>query len=82
MHPDIAIIATGLREEVHDYTCRLMRVLGKPPVVFTTHFDSWRSEPVDEEPGADLKAFVDEVHRCSPATQVIIPKHFVRIAAP
>ncbi|NVB79309.1 MAG: MBL fold metallo-hydrolase [Kofleriaceae bacterium] len=82
VHPDVAIIAPGLREQVYDYTCRLMRVLDYPQVVYTTHFDDWRAAPTDEEPDADLEAFVDEVKRCSPATQVIIPKHFVRMSAP
>lgn len=82
VHPDVAIVATGLRERVDDYTCRLMRVLDKPQVVYTTHFDNWRGPPVDEEPDDDLKAFVDEVKRCSPETTVVIPKHFVRMTAP
>lgn len=77
IHPDIAIIAPGLREEIHDYTCRLLHVLGDPPLVYPTHFDSWREAPpttpvIDD----DLRAFVAEVHRCSPGTRVVIPRHF------
>jgi L-ascorbate metabolism protein UlaG (beta-lactamase superfamily) len=74
--PDIAIIATGLRNEVHDYTCRLLTALGKPPLVYTTHFDNWRGPPVDEPLSKDLEAFIAEVRACSPATRVVVPKHF------
>lgn len=82
LHPDIAIVGIGLRERVDDYTCRLMRVLDHPRVVYTTHFDNWRGPPVDEEPSEDLKAFVEEMKRCSPQTTVVIPKHFVRMDVP
>lgn len=79
VHPDIAIIATGLRGEVTDYTCRLMRLLGNPPVVYPTHFDDWKSPPKDEPLDDDLSAFIREVHACSARTQVIVPKHFERM---
>ena len=79
LRPDIAIIATGLRQEIHDYTCRLMRALGNPPLVYANHFDDWRSAPVDVPPDEDMVAFVAEVARCSPNTRVIVPKHFDRM---
>jgi L-ascorbate metabolism protein UlaG (beta-lactamase superfamily) len=79
LHPDVAIIAPGLRQEIHDYTCRLMHVLGDPPVVYATHFDNWRGPPVDEPPDADTQAFVEEVRACAPATRVAIPRHFERM---
>jgi L-ascorbate metabolism protein UlaG (beta-lactamase superfamily) len=77
LRPDVAIVATGLRHEIHDYTCRLMRALGQPPLVYVNHFDDWRAAPVDTELSADLAAFVEEVRTCSPATKVVIPRHFV-----
>jgi L-ascorbate metabolism protein UlaG (beta-lactamase superfamily) len=79
LRPDVAIIATGLRQEIHDYTCRLMRALGNPPLVYTNHFDDWQGPPVDEPPDEDLQAFVAEVARCSPGTRVVIPRHFERM---
>ena len=79
LQPDIAIIATGLRQEIHDYTCRLLTALGKPRLVYTTHFDNWRGPPVDEPSSDDLKAFVEEVRVCSPQTRVVVPKHFDRM---
>jgi L-ascorbate metabolism protein UlaG (beta-lactamase superfamily) len=82
LRPDVAIVAPGLRQEIHDYTCRLLRVLGYPPLVYTTHFDDWRGPPADAPPSDDLRAFVDEVHRCAPRTRVVIPKHFDRMIVP
>lgn len=86
LRPDVAIVATGLRAKIPDYTCRLMRVLGKPPLVLTNHFDAhW--EPLGEKQmdigdagRASLAAFAEEVHACAPATQVTVPQHFVTIS--
>jgi L-ascorbate metabolism protein UlaG (beta-lactamase superfamily) len=82
LRPDVAVIATGLREKVDDYTCRLMRALGQPPLVYTNHFDDWQGPPVDAPADDDLQAFVAEVKRCSPATKVVIPRHFARMEVP
>jgi hypothetical protein len=82
IRPDIAILATGLRQEIHDYTCRLLRVLGQPPLVYVNHFDDWQAPPVDEPPSADMQAFIEEARRCSPGTRVIVPKHFERMLVP
>jgi L-ascorbate metabolism protein UlaG (beta-lactamase superfamily) len=79
LRPDIAIVATGLRQEIFDYTCRLLAVLGQPKLVYPTHFDNWRGPPVSEPPSKDLQAFVDEVRACSPETRVVIPRHFERM---
>jgi L-ascorbate metabolism protein UlaG (beta-lactamase superfamily) len=76
LRPDIAIIAPGLREKIHDYTCRLLRALGDPPVVIATHFDNWQGPPVDGPMSEDLTKFVAEVRQCSPRTRLIIPHHF------
>lgn len=79
VHPDIAVVATGLREEIHDYACRLMKALDFPEVVLANHFDAWREAPVDDPPDEDLRAFEAEINRCSPGTRVIIPRHFERM---
>ena len=79
VHPDIAIIAPGLREQVRDYSCRLMHVLGDPPIVLATHFDDWRHPPVDQPPDEGDQQFVAEIQHCSPHTRVIVPKHFARM---
>jgi hypothetical protein len=67
-----------LRQEIHDYTCRLLRTLGNPPVVYATHFDNWQAPP-SPEVSDDTKAFVEEVRACAPGTRVVIPRHFERM---
>jgi L-ascorbate metabolism protein UlaG (beta-lactamase superfamily) len=81
LRPDVAVIATGLREKIPDYACRLMRALGRPPLVLTNHFDAWR-EPlgpkqadIGDDGRADLAKFADEVHVCAPSTRVVVPTH-------
>jgi L-ascorbate metabolism protein UlaG (beta-lactamase superfamily) len=82
LRPDVAIVAVGLREKVPDYCCRLMRALGNPSLVMTNHFDAHRqplgAKPMDigDEGLADLQAFANEIHACSPTTRVVVPKHF------
>ncbi len=80
LRPDIAIIAPGLRQQVHDYTCRLLHALGDPAIVIATHFDDWIKPAADAPPSPDLTAFADEVHRCAPSTRLIIPHPFQPIA--
>jgi L-ascorbate metabolism protein UlaG (beta-lactamase superfamily) len=80
LRPDIAILAPGLREHVHDYTCRLLHAIGDPPVVLATHFDDWTGPAVDAPPSPDLVKFGDEIQRCAPRTRFIVPRHFERIA--
>ncbi|WAS90755.1 MBL fold metallo-hydrolase [Nannocystis punicea] len=82
LRPDIAVIATGLREKVDDYTCRLLRALDRPPLVYANHFDDWEAPPTDEPVTDDLKAFVAEVEQCAPGTRVVIPRHFERMELP
>jgi L-ascorbate metabolism protein UlaG (beta-lactamase superfamily) len=79
LRPDIAIIAPGLREHIHDYTCRLLHALGDPPIVIATHFDEWTGPPVDAPASPDLIQLGEEVRRCAPHTRLIIPRHFERM---
>jgi L-ascorbate metabolism protein UlaG (beta-lactamase superfamily) len=74
--PDIAILATGLRQEIHDYTCRLLHALGDPPIVIANHFDDFRGPPLDAPIEPDLDEFTKEVEACAPGTRVIVPRHF------
>jgi L-ascorbate metabolism protein UlaG (beta-lactamase superfamily) len=85
-HPDVAIVAVGLRDKIPDYTCRLMRALGRPKLVLPNHFDSHRT-PLGERPPTlgvetreDLAHFADEVRACSPATRVAVPAYFEPIS--
>jgi L-ascorbate metabolism protein UlaG (beta-lactamase superfamily) len=80
IHPDVAIIATGLRNRIHDYTSRLMRALGNPRVVLPTHFDDFRAPPgtpLDASARDDLDAFARELRACSPETRLVVPAAFV-----
>ena len=84
--PTVAIIATSLREKIPDYSCRLMKALGSPPLVLTNHFDAhWeqlgpKQLDLDEEGRRSLARFADEVHSCAPATKVVVPEHFTPIS--
>jgi L-ascorbate metabolism protein UlaG (beta-lactamase superfamily) len=82
LRPDVAVIATGLRHEIHDYTCRILRALGNPPLVYTNHFDDWQGPPVGPVDPDDVQAFVDEAAACAPGTRVVVPKHFERMEVP
>jgi L-ascorbate metabolism protein UlaG (beta-lactamase superfamily) len=85
LHPDVVMVAPGLRENVPDYACRLMKGLGLPPLVLATHFDAWREPPqtpLTEETKQDLAAFADELQRCSPNTEVKVPTPFEPFAVP
>lgn len=79
LRPDLAIVAVGLRHELHDYSCRLMRALGAPPVVLPNHFDVWTKPvetPLSEGAQRDLAAFAEEIRACAPATRVVVPRPF------
>jgi L-ascorbate metabolism protein UlaG (beta-lactamase superfamily) len=85
LRPDVAAIAVGLREKIPDYACRLMRALGRPPIVLTNHFDA-HGEPlgpkqmdIGDESRASLAAFADEIHACAPDTKVVVPQHLQSI---
>ncbi len=83
LRPDVAIVALGLREKIFDYTCRLMRLTGRPRLILATHFDATYG-PIDApiQLSAEDARFADEVHACAPASTVILPRHFQTIDAP
>jgi L-ascorbate metabolism protein UlaG (beta-lactamase superfamily) len=78
LRPDAAIVAPGYRERIFDYTCRLLRLLGQPRLVLATHYDRTYGPLEPFEPDDDARAFAREVHACSPATRVVLPRHFER----
>jgi L-ascorbate metabolism protein UlaG (beta-lactamase superfamily) len=86
---DVAIVATGLRTEIHDYSCRIVELLGHPPLVLANHFDDWRAPfrvlsrgELAADTRADLDRFEAEVRACSPNTRVIVPTHGVAYTYP
>ncbi|MGH7388134.1 MAG: MBL fold metallo-hydrolase [Candidatus Rokuibacteriota bacterium] len=79
LRPDVALIAAARqRLEIHDYTGRLLRALGRPPLVIATHWDEQSlpfGAPQDERL-REAEVFVAEVEAASPRTRVIVPRHF------
>lgn len=79
LRPDVALIAAARpRREIHDYTGRLLRALGRPRVVIATHWDNQGlpfGAPQDEA-RAEADTFVAEVKRVAPRTRVVVPAHF------
>jgi L-ascorbate metabolism protein UlaG (beta-lactamase superfamily) len=79
LRPDVALIgAMPERNNIDNYTPRLMRVLGNPPVVLPTHWDQFNvPHSVSQQPAVDrLQSFIAEVKAASPATRVIVPEYF------
>jgi L-ascorbate metabolism protein UlaG (beta-lactamase superfamily) len=83
LRPDIAVVASATsRLDIHDYTERLLRAIGKPPIVIATHWDD-QGLPYGASQDAALshtKLFIDEVKSVNPNASVIIPLHFQTIA--
>jgi hypothetical protein len=73
--------AAGSRKEIYDYTARLMRALGSPPLVIPTHWDNFLLPySASQQTAIDaVQQFVREVQSASPSTSVIIPKYFEAI---
>ncbi|MCB1547399.1 MAG: MBL fold metallo-hydrolase [Hyphomicrobiaceae bacterium] len=82
LRPDIVLVASAPpRLEIHDYTARLMRCLGNPPIVIATHWDD-QGLPFgasQDKALAQTKAFISEVNAASPASKVVVPLHFQTI---
>ena len=79
LRPTVALVpAARWRLQVHDYTGRLMRTLGMPPTVIATHWDL-QSAPYGAPQDPQLEqaqSFVREVKAASPASRVVVPRHF------
>ena len=78
LRPDIALVgAAPSHLEIHEYTPRLMRALGFPPVVIPTHADNFRvpyGSPTAYRTEW-VEAFLEEVRVASPDTRLITPRH-------
>jgi hypothetical protein len=85
LRPDVALIgAMPERNEIYEYTPRLLHALGYPRMVLPTHWDRFNL-PYDlsQAPAiARVRSFVDEVKAASPKTTVIVPKYFDWSAVP
>ena len=85
LRPDVALIgAMPERNNLDDYTPRIMKVLGYPPLVIPTHWDRFNvTYAVSQEPAVKrLQSFLDEVHAVSPKTRIIVPEYFKPIPLP
>ena len=82
LRPDIALIASAPpRLDIHDYTGRLLRAIGRPPIVVATHWDD-QGLPFGAPQDAALahtQAFVREVQAVRADATVIVPLHFQTI---
>ena len=83
LRPDVALVgAMPERNNIDDYTPRLMRALGNPPLVLPTHWDRFNvPHSVSQQPAVDrLQSFIAEVKAASPKTRVIVPEYFKPIS--
>jgi L-ascorbate metabolism protein UlaG (beta-lactamase superfamily) len=79
LRPDVVLVgASPSRREIYDYTGRLMRNLGFPPLVLPTHWDDFMVPYTASQSDsiAALQSFVREVAAASPKTKVIMPNYF------
>jgi hypothetical protein len=85
LHPDVVLAGAGAsRAEIYDYTGRLMRVLGFPPLVLPTHWDNFLAPygVSQQDSIAAVQSFVREVRTASPKTDILVPKYFEPISLP
>jgi L-ascorbate metabolism protein UlaG (beta-lactamase superfamily) len=85
LEPDVALVGAGAsRNEIYDYSGRLMRTLHYPALVIPTHWDNFLVPyEVSQQAALDaLESFVKEIQVASPKSKVIIPKYFEAIPLP
>lgn len=77
LRPDIALVgANSQRLEVHDFTGRLMRALGKPALVIPSHADAYGDPKPSAAALADRKRFQQEVATAALSSRYLFPKWF------
>jgi len=82
LQPDVVMAGPYGDEEIHDYTRRLIRVLGNPQLVLPTHWDNfWKTFDVPQNTSSADK-FLSDVRRVSPSTKTMVPKYFEPITLP
>lgn len=78
LRPDIVLVAAARpRLEIHDYTGRLLRALGRPPIVVAAHWDNqgWPFGAPQDEALAQAETFVAGVRAVAPRSRVVVPGH-------
>lgn len=79
LRPDVVLMgAMPDRNEVRDYTSRLLRVLNYPPLVLPTHWDAFNAPyGLSQRPAiARLQSFFAEVRAASPHSRTFVPAYF------
>lgn len=80
--PDCVLVAAAPpRKHIHDYTGRLLRTLGHPPLVVGTHWDR-QALPYgipQTTARAEAEEFLAEARAASPDASVLAPEHFQSI---
>jgi reactive intermediate/imine deaminase len=83
LRPTIALVgANSQRLEIHEYTGRLLRALGHPPLVIPSHADNYGNPAPPPAALADRARFLEEVRRASPMSQTFSPIWFAPIVVP
>jgi L-ascorbate metabolism protein UlaG (beta-lactamase superfamily) len=79
LRPDVVLVAAARpRREIYRYTERLLRALGRPPIVVATHWDN-QGLPfgaAQDEAWREAETFVGEVKAVAPRSRVLVPRHF------
>jgi L-ascorbate metabolism protein UlaG (beta-lactamase superfamily) len=82
LRPTVVLVAAARpRLEIHDYTGRLLRALGRPRLIIATHWDV-QSLPYgapQDEALQEAARFVREVKAVAPRSRVMVPRHFETI---
>ncbi len=77
LRPDIALVgANSQRLEIHNFTGRLMRALGRPALVIPTHADAYGDPKPSPAALADRTRFQREVAAASPSSRYLFPTWF------
>jgi L-ascorbate metabolism protein UlaG (beta-lactamase superfamily) len=79
LRPDAVLIgAMPERLEIYQYTARLLRALGDPPLVLPTHWDRFNVPySISQQPAIErLESFLAEVKAASPNTRTVVPEYF------
>ncbi|MDX2261399.1 MAG: FG-GAP-like repeat-containing protein [Gemmatimonadales bacterium] len=83
LRPDVALVgANSQRLEIYDYTRRLLRALGQPPLVIANHADAYGDPKPNTAALADRARFLEEVRQASPGSRALMPEWFAPIVVP
>ena len=83
LKPDILLAGSAnSRNEIYNYTERLLELTGFPKIVIPTHWDDFRVKyDAPQQKALESKAlpFIEDIKATAPRTKIIIPEHLVPI---